>query len=218
MNRLVLAKSRLVWIGAGLAFAVLVLSFVQSMLLGRAQLGKPLPVYGSVGDFTLTNQDGQTVSPASLHGQVWVADVIFTRCAGPCLKMSRQMKDLQEALPAGSRARLITLTTDPEFDTPAVLKAYSRRFGADNNRWLFLTGTKQQLMNLATDSLKLTAIEKQPADRETPADLFIHSTIFVIVDKQSRLRGVFETSGEGIDPADVKEQLLAAIRRLERES
>jgi cytochrome oxidase Cu insertion factor (SCO1/SenC/PrrC family) len=188
------------------------------MLLGRAQLGKPLPVYGSVGDFTLTNQDGQTVSPASLHGQVWVADVIFTRCAGPCLKMSRQMKDLQEALPAGSRARLITLTTDPEFDTPAVLKAYSRRFGADNNRWLFLTGTKQQLMNLATDSLKLTAIEKQPADRETPADLFIHSTIFVIVDKQSRLRGVFETSGEGIDPADVKEQLLAAIRRLERES
>ena len=107
---------------------------------------------------------------------------------------------------------------DPEFDTPAVLKAYSRRFGADNNRWLFLTGTKQQLMNLATDSLKLTAIEKQPADRETPADLFIHSTIFVIVDKQSRLRGVFETSGEGIDPADVKEQILAAIRRLERES
>jgi cytochrome oxidase Cu insertion factor (SCO1/SenC/PrrC family) len=201
-----------------LAFAVLVLAFVQSMLLGRAQLGKPLLVYGSVGDFTLTNQDGQTVSLANLHGQVWVADVIFTRCAGPCLKMSRQMKDLQEALPAGSQARLITLTTDPEFDTPAVLKAYSRRFGADNNRWLFLTGTKQQLMNLATDSLKLTAIEKQPADRETPADLFIHSTIFVIVDKQSRLRGVFETSGEGIDPADVKDQILAAIRRLERES
>jgi len=128
------------------------------------------------------------------------------------------MKELQEALPASSQAKLVTLTTDPDFDTPAVLKAYSRRFGADNNRWLFLTGTKQRLMSLATGSLKLTAIEKKPDERESPADLFIHSTIFVIVDKQGQLRGVFETSGEGINPVEVKEQILAAVRRLERES
>jgi protein SCO1 len=211
-------KSRLIWIGAGLALAVLLLAFVQSILLGRAQLGKPLPAYGSVGDFSLTNQDAQPVSLATLRGHVWVADVIFTRCAGPCLKMSRQMKELQEALPASSQAKLVTLTTDPDFDNPAVLKAYARRFGADNNRWLFLTGAKQQLLSFETGSLKLTAIEKQPAERESPVDLFIHSTIFVIVDKQAQLRGIFETSGEGINPAEVKEQILAAVRRLERES
>ena len=218
MNQPVPVKSRLIWIGAGLALAVLFLAFVQNFLLGRAQLGKPLPVLGSITDFSLTNQDGQPVSLGTLRGRVWVADIIFTRCAGPCLKMSRQMKELQEALPASSQAKLVTLTTDPDFDTPAVLKAYSRRFGADNNRWLFLTGTKQQLMSLATGSLKLTAIEKKPDERESPADLFIHSTIFVIVDKQGQLRGIFETSGEGINPAEVKEQILAAVRRLERES
>jgi cytochrome oxidase Cu insertion factor (SCO1/SenC/PrrC family) len=174
-------------------------------------------VYGSVADFSLTNQDGHAVSLTALRGQVWVADVIFTRCAGPCLKMSRQMKQLQESLPAKSHAKLVTLTTDPDFDTPPVLKKYAQRFGADGNRWLFLTGTKQQLMSLEIDSLKLTAIEKKPPERDSPVDLFIHSTIFVIIDKGAQLRGVFETSGEGIDPAEVKEQILAAVRRLEHE-
>jgi cytochrome oxidase Cu insertion factor (SCO1/SenC/PrrC family) len=132
--------------------------------------------------------------------------------------MSRQMQDLQQSLPAGSRARLVTLTTDPEFDTPPVLRTYAARFGADLNRWSFLTGTKQQIAGLARDSLKLTAVENKPGERQSPNDLFVHSTIFVLVDKQGRLRGVFETTGEGVEPQRVKSQLLAGIRRLERES
>ena len=72
-------------------------------------------------------------------------------------------------------------------------------------------------MDVEVGSLKLTAIEKKPEERESPADLFIHSTIFVIVDKRGQLRGVFETSGEGINPLEVKEQILEAAERLERE-
>jgi cytochrome oxidase Cu insertion factor (SCO1/SenC/PrrC family) len=72
-------------------------------------------------------------------------------------------------------------------------------------------------MGVAIDSLKLTAVEKRAEERETPQDLFIHSTIFVIVDKRGQLRGVFETSGEGVDPLEVKQQILSAVRRLERE-
>ena len=76
----------------GLALmAVGILRFV-----GRAE--KPLPVYGQIADFALTNQNGGTVSLADLRGHVWVADIIFTRCPGPCPKMTRQMKELQEAL------------------------------------------------------------------------------------------------------------------------
>lgn len=153
-----------------------------------------------------------------LRGRVWVADIIFTRCPGPCLKMTRQMKGLQEALPSTSEAKLVTLTTDADFDTPPVLKAYAERFGADLNRWMFLTGTKQGIAKLAIDSLKLTALEKKPEERESPEDLFVHSTIFVIVDKQGQLRGVFETTGEGIDPRAVQTQIVAAVRQLERES
>ena len=208
---------RLVWVGLGLTIALLLLASWLAILKVRAGFGKPLPVYGRVADFTLTNQDGRTVALADLRGRVWVADIIFTRCAGPCLKMSRQMMDLQQALPGVSTVKLISLTTDPDFDSPSILKKYSERFNANPARWWFLTGTKTQIAALAIDSLKLTAIEKKPEERQSPADLFVHSTIFVIVDKRGQLRGVYETSGEGTDPRQVRSQLLAGIRRLERE-
>jgi len=176
-----------------------------------------LPIYGQVADFTLTNQDGQSFSLSDLKGKVWVADIIFTRCPGPCLKMTRQMSELEAVLPAKSQARLVTLTTDPEFDTPPVLKTYAKRFNADLSRWLFLTGTPKQIANLAIDSLKLTAIEKKPEERQSPVDLFVHSTIFVVMDKRGSLRGIFETTGEGVDPIQVKGELLAAVKRLEHE-
>ena len=120
-------------------------------------------------------------------------------------------------MPPSSQARLVTLTTDPDYDTPQILKAYAERGGADTSRWMFLTGSKTEIAKLAIDSLKLTAIEKKPGERESPNDLFVHSTIFVIVDKRAQLRGVFETTGDDIDPKQVKEQILAALRELERE-
>jgi protein SCO1/2 len=179
-------------------------------------LGKPLPVIGQVAAFTLTNQNGTAVSLSDFRGKVWVADIIFTRCPGPCLKMTRQMKELQEALTPTNPARFVTLTTDPTYDSPAVLKTFAGRFDADFSRWIFLTGPKTEIAKLASGSLKLTALENPPDKRPSPAELFAHSTIFVIVDKHGQLRGAFAT-GEGVDPAQVKNQILAGIRRLERE-
>jgi protein SCO1 len=204
-------------IGLALATSTLLLAFLLAKLKSHTASDRPLPVIGQIADFTLTNQNGRVVSLADLRGHVWVADIIFTRCAGPCPRMTRQMKELQDALPPWSMAKLVTLTTDADFDAPPVLKAYAERFQADTNRWLFLTGAKQAIAKLAIDSLKLTAIEKKPEERESDQDLFVHSTIFVVVDKRARLRGVFETTGEGIDPRQVKAQILAAVRQLERE-
>lgn len=209
---------RLIWLGLGLTAAFLGAGFLWASLAARGGLGKPLPVYGQVAEFTLTNQDGLPISLRDLHNKVWVADIIFTRCPGPCLNMTRQMRELEAKLPLNSQTKLVTLTTDPTYDSPAVLKSYGQRFNADFRRWMFLTGTPSQIANLAIDSLKLTAVEKKPQDRGSPADLFVHSTIFVLVDRHGRLRGIFETSGEGIEPDRVRRQLLAAIRRLEREA
>jgi protein SCO1/2 len=178
----------------------------------------PLPVYGQVASFTLTNQDNLPVTLSDLRGQVWIGNIIFTRCPGPCLKMTRQMQELQNALaPLGSRAKLVSLTTDPAYDSPAVLKVYAQRFQADPKRWMFLTGNPAEIANLAIDSLKLTAIPKKPEERQSAADLFVHSTIFVVVDKKARLRGIFETTGEGVDPVQVQHQIVGAVRKLERE-
>jgi protein SCO1 len=175
------------------------------------------PVLGRVADFTLTNQNDQPVTLAGLRGHVWIADIIFTRCAGPCPVMTRQMKSLQDALLPAGTARLVTLTTDPEFDVPPVMKKYGERFGANFDRWTFLTGTKPEIAALAVGSLKLTAIPVNPGERQDPADLFIHSTLFVVVDKQAQLRGVFETTGDGIEWTNVQPAMVALVRRLENE-
>ena len=210
--------TRTIWIGVGLVIVILCVSFVLSQIQSRKPSVPKLPVLGQVADFTLTNQAGQPVTLADLRDKVWVADIIFTRCGGPCPRMTKQMQSLQDSLPKTSEAKLVTLTTDPEFDTPEVLKKYPERLGLRaTDRWIFLTGTKKQIAGLGIDSLKLTAVEKQPAERTDATDLFIHSTLFVVVDKQARLRAVFETGGEGIEWTNVQPALVATVRQLERE-
>jgi len=209
--------SRTIWVGVGLVIVLLCLSFVLSRVRERPVAKTKLPVIGQIADFTLTNQFNQPVALADLRGKVWVADIIFTSCAGPCPRMMRQMRSLQEALPKTSGAKLVTLTTHADVDTPEVLKKYGEKYNADFHQWLLLTGDKVQIANLGIDSLKLTAVEKKPEERTDPADLFIHSTIFVLVDKQARLRGIYETGGENVEWDVVKKDLLAAIAQLERE-
>ena len=128
----------LIWIGVVITLLILLLTYLLAQLRLRETLGKPLAKLGQVQDFRLTNQIGQAVTLADLRGRVWVADIVFTRCAGPCPRMTRQMKEIEEALPVASKAWLVTLTTDADFDTPPVLNAYAGRFGADTNRWMFL--------------------------------------------------------------------------------
>jgi protein SCO1 len=204
-------------VGIGLLLLVLTLSLLYLVVrLKREMIRHHLPVIGPVAEFSLMNQDGAAVSLAPLKGHVWVADIIFTRCPGPCARMTQQMKELQDAL-AGSPVKLVSLTTDPDFDTPAVLKQYAARAGADPTRWLFLTGTKKEIAALAANSLKLTTVEVPAGERQSENDLFIHSTIFVVVDKHGKLRGNFQTVGEDIDWTKAKQQILSAVKQLERE-
>lgn len=212
MNKPTRALEWIVWGGLGLV----ILGIFGAFLLSNPRQREPLagslpPVLETLPDFVLTNQTGSVVTLNRLRGQVWVADIIFTLCPGPCAKMTRQMAELQTALPPDQPVKLISLTTDPDFDSPAVLHRYAERFGAQPGRWWFLTGAKRELLRLAGNGLKLTTIEKKPEERENPADLFIHSTIFVVVDKQGRLRGVFETQTEEYDEAGRTRSDAAAL-------
>ena len=203
----------LVWGALALTSLTIAVAFVWSRWNGAGVSSVQLPVINaSLPDVSLTNQVGEVFTPSSLRGQVWVADVIFTRCAGPCPEMTRKMSQLQAAFPAPAPVRFVTLSTDPEFDSPGVLKRYAERFGAQPGRWQFLTGAKKEIARLTVEGLKLTALEKKGAEQETPEDLFIHSTLFVMVDRQGRLRAVVETGEPGW-----KESVQAAINALLRE-
>ena len=219
MTELRQSPQRTIWVGFGFVTGLLGLALLISFLqINRSRHLQVLRVIGPVADFTLTNQDGQMVTLAGFTNHVWVADIVFTRCAGPCPRMTGQMRSLQNLLPPDSAAKLVTLTTDPEFDSPAVLKKYGQRFNADFNRWTFLTGTKSEIAALASGSLKLSAVPVKLEDQKDVADLFIHTTIFVIVDKHARLRGFFETGGDGVDWTNsVQPKLLQSVRQLENE-
>ena len=209
---------RTFWLGSAAAFGLLGLAVMLAAMQNVRLQKSALPVIGHVADFTLTNQDGKVTTLGDLTNHVWVADIIFTRCPGPCPRMTTQMASLQNALPPASQARLVTLTTDPDYDTPPLLKRYGEHYGANFDRWNFLTGSKTEIAGLAADSLKLGATPVKPEDRQSSTDLFIHTTIFVAVDKHAQLRGIFETGGDGVDWTNVVQpQLLRTIRRLENE-
>lgn len=207
---------RTLWIGFSLLTGMLGLAWLLSLAESQRAHHRPLPVLGQIADFTLTNQSGQVTTLADLTNHVWIVDIIFTRCAGPCPRMTRQMESLQEALPQTSTAKLVTLTTDPDFDTPPVMQKYGERFHADASRWFFLSGTKKEIAALASGSLKLGATPVKPEDQKDAADLFIHTTIFVIVDKHAQLRGVFETGGDGVEWTNVQPHILTTVQQLER--
>jgi protein SCO1 len=203
----------LVWGGLILTILGIIVAFLLSNRIAAPGATTTLPVITpSLPAFTLTNQLGRRVTPADLSNHVAVVAIIFTRCAGPCPEMTRRMSELQRQIPASLPAKLITVTTDPEFDTPDVLKRYGARFNADANRWWFLTGEKSEIARLARQGLKLVAEETKPEERENDADLFIHSTVFVLLDKHGRLR----TSIDSTEP-DFNQRVVSAVRRLARE-
>lgn len=202
---------RRILIFGGLIFVVLSITTAK-VILRNLSPAAALPVISTVTDFQLTNQFGALTTSAALRGKVCVADIIFTRCAGPCPRMTARMRELQNALLNRPNVLLVSLTTDPDFDSPKVLSDYAQRFGARDGRWLFLTGTKPQLRQFAVNDLKLSAVEVEPDKRESPEDLFVHSTLFVVIDQQGRVRKAVE----GLAPGAL-EEITRAVRQLESE-
>lgn len=168
-----------------------------------------LPVISRAGSFQLTNQFGLRVTDEALAGYVWVVDVIFTRCPGQCHRLSQQMRQLQHQVPLGAPVRFLSLTADPEYDTPEVLRRYAGRYGADGASWMFLAGTKAELYRLAMEGLKFSVVETDPKQATTLEDLFIHSASFALVDRQGRLRSMVQSE----DP-DSTQRILQQIQLL----
>jgi protein SCO1/2 len=162
-----------------------------------------LPSYSTIPPFTLTDQTGATFdSKAQLNGKVWIADFIYTTCPGPCPRMTSQMHQVQTALTGLTGFRLVSFTVDPEHDTPPVLDAYSKLFHAEPGTWFFLTGSQSTLQNLSRNAFLLGDVNGS----------LEHSTRFVLVDQNGKLRGFYLTEEQDALPrliADTKKLLGA---------
>lgn len=176
------------------AFFVLVLGLVvflavRQWLGGSEREENGLPPAPA---FALVDQDGRPLAREDLRGKVWIADFIFTRCAGPCPQMTAVMAGLQRELPAC--VRLISITVDPAHDTPETLARYARQAGADPARWSFLTGPVDVVRTLVRSGFHL-AVD----DTGDPQSAVLHSEKFLLVDPRGNIRGYYD----GLDEADL---------------
>jgi len=174
-------------------FAVYALFFVAALALiymqirRNAEKDEALSVLGQVPAFSLTTQMEATFTRSDLLGRVTIADFIFTTCAGPCPFMSAAMQTIQSHLVYGDHISLLSFSVDPETDTPPVLREYAGRFSADSTRWTFLTGNTSDIFNLIRNGFHLSV--------EADSEGISHSTKFVLIDKDARIRGYYD-SGE----------------------
>ncbi len=184
-----------------------------------------LGAFGQVPDFTLTERSGRTVTRAVLLGKVWLVSFIYTECTETCPTQSQQMAALQRQFALEPDLRFVSITVDPAHDTPGVLARYAERYGADPERWLFLTGPKHVIYVLARDGFKLGVVD--PGDRNPTESwlrwlgprealathgsggLVIHSSRFVLVDRQARVRAYHQPN----DPESLA-QLRENLREL----
>lgn len=150
--------------------------------LSRPGIKIPLP------DFAFTERSGRVVQRADLLGHVWIADLIFTSCAGPCPVMSAHMRTLQHDLAKIAPLRLVSFSVDPARDTPEVLRAYADRYEADRERWLFLTGPMEAVFDLAIDGFKITVEQARQEGQ------IIHDTRFILVDPRGDIRGYYDSA------------------------
>lgn len=188
-------------------FAVLVLALVGMPVVAVAVLAltnsfqvKELPVYGKVPEFSLIERSREKYGSDELKGKVWVANFIFTHCAGQCPLISEKMKTILKALRFKENLRLVSITVDPERDTPKVLSQYAEGFEADPYKWLFLTGDKNEIHALTQNGFRLSS---------GGSEEIIHSFQLVLVDHLGRIRGYYD----GNDDEAVR-KLLKDTRKL----
>ena len=152
-----------------------------------------LPALGNVGEFSLKDQAGRPVTAATLRGKVWAAAFFFTRCPTVCPRITRRMRELQQAAAKDAvKLELVSFSVDPDNDTPEALTAYAKEFGADLSTWRFLTGDLEVVRKTSEQGFKL-ALDGKATPGAEHFGLF-HGSHLVLVDGTGTIRGYYRTS------------------------
>ena len=168
---------------SALLIIILLIIFLQP-----DEVEEKLPIIAQIPAFDLIDQDGKQFTLNNLKGNVWLADFIFTTCAGPCPIMTERMSTVQHDLLDINKLKFVSFTVNPDYDTPEVLKKYAKRYNADISTWSFVTGKYEKIQELIANGFKM-------GDEE---EIVFHSTRFALVDHKGNLRGYYS----GTEPKD----------------
>jgi protein SCO1/2 len=217
-----------------LLFAALALAVPIGALIASKATQPRLPELAVLPDFSLTDQAGKPFGRNDLLGRVWIADFIFTSCADACPRLTQKLRSVQDRLTPQEQSRgigLLSLSVDPERDTPAKLADYAKSFGARDSVWHFLTGPQAEVERTVVKGFRI-AMAKMPLDPrllapsgvnatppsphpgETAEELhaqafdILHGEKMVLVDARGHIRGYYDADDPGL------KRLLRDARRL----
>lgn len=171
----------------------------------KKESGRKVP--HTISGFSLTNQEGQTITLDDWKGKIVVANFFFTHCPSICPAMVRQLLKVQKGYVNDPEVLISSFTVDPERDSVQQLKDFSSTMGIDKDKWQLLTGEKKDIYRLARNSFMIVA-----TDGDGGPEDFIHSEKLVLIDKEKRIRGYYQ----GTDEKEV-EQLILDIKKLKDE-
>ena len=211
-------------------FIILVISIgIAVSMISKAQARKMLPVLNpcnvfsglvdeaiqhkcighKISNFELTNQLGETVSGEILKNKIVVADFFFVSCPSICPKMTSQLKRVHDYYLDNDKIILLSHTVWPEVDSVPVLLEYAQNYGADPEKWQFLTGEKEELYRMARTSYLVVPQKNDPDFFHGSEADFIHTENVVLIDQKKQIRGFYSgTNSEEIDVLIKDIQLL----------
>jgi cytochrome oxidase Cu insertion factor (SCO1/SenC/PrrC family) len=151
---------------------------------------------GTMADFMLTDQAGRDFDSRSMQGTVWVVSFFFTNCPAVCWRMNQALAAWQQTHP-DSKVHFVSITCDPNNDTPQALARYAEHFKADPARWTFLTGDMNKIKSIGQDSLQISVVEGDHTDRAC------------VIDRKGQVRGRFRLTEP--DQVQLLDRLLAVV-------
>lgn len=193
-----------------LFFTVLLLGFYYFLFKGTDNWKVKMPILSYVQPFSFTNQDGAAVTDKNLLNKITVVEYFFTTCKGICPKLNTNMKQVYEIYKNESDFQILSHTCNPDTDSVPVLKHYADSLQVDTKKWIFLTGRKDSLYQMARGSYLL---DDPKNNVEKIEDQFIHTQFFALVDREGKVRGKIY---DGLKVLEV-EQLKQDISKLLKE-
>lgn len=182
--------------GYAIVLLIIIAFPLVSLILSRLGLeeGKAMRLelnkytqFAPIGNFTLTDQNGKTITRESLRGKVTVASFFFSRCSGPCPKILAQVQRVQNEYTEEPNLLFLSFTVDSEYDTQPVLNDLAKRYGADSLKWHFLTGKQDDIYKLMNEGFHLAADAG-----DGTVESVTHSSRLVLLDTAGRIRNYYE--------------------------
>jgi protein SCO1 len=161
-----------------------------------------------IQDFSFLNQDSLITTQQNIEGKVHVANFIFTKCGVVCPMLTKNLKIVSDSLGSEKDLMFLSFSVTPWIDSPSVLQSYIERNNIENKNWHFLTGSKSEIYNLARKSY----FAEEDIGFAKDSTQFLHTEHFILVDKQKRIRGVYNGT-----LSFEMQQLIEDIKSLKRE-